>query len=210
MKTILIINSSGRTTRSITRHLAARLARGWMTRHPGGQILNRDLGLNPPAPVNEAWIAAAFADEPSRTPAMREALAVSDTLIDELIASDAVVIGTPIYNFGMPAPLKAYFDQVVRVGRTFAFEPGTPEPYRPLLAPKPVVVLTAAGDGSMHPGGKLAHLNFLEPHLTTVLGFIGLPEVNFVRVGYDEFQDDRFKRSLATAEAAVDEVLEKL
>ena len=137
---------------------------------------------------------------------MGAALQVSDSLIDELVAADCVVLGTPIYNFGMPAQLKAYFDQVVRVGRTFAFAPGDAEPYRPLLASKPVIVVTAAGDGSMHPGGALYHLNYLEPHLLTVLGFIGLTDTTFVRVGYDEFQDDRLKRSLSAAERTIDEL----
>jgi FMN-dependent NADH-azoreductase len=137
---------------------------------------------------------------------MGAALQVSDSLIDELVAADGVVLGAPIYNFGMPAQLKAYFDQIVRIGRTFAFAPGEAEPYRPLLASKPVIVVTAAGDGSMQPGGALYHLNYLEPHLLTVLGFIGLTDATFVRVGYDEFQDDRLKRSLSAAERMIDEL----
>jgi FMN-dependent NADH-azoreductase len=106
----------------------------------------------------------------------------------------------------MPAQLKAYVDQIVRVGRTFAFVPGNAEPYRPLLTSKPIIVVTAAGDGALQPGGALYHLNHLEPHLLTVLGFIGLTDTTFVRVGYDEFQDDRLKHSLSAAERAIDEL----
>lgn len=205
-----MIDSSGRVTRSITRRLTARLATRWRELRPGGEILHRDLGLNPPPPVDEDWIAAAFGSASDRTATAREALALSDTLIAELVRADAIVLGVPMYNFGVPAQLKAYIDQVVRVGETFAFDADAPEPYRPMLPAKPVVVITSAGDGAIHPGGALAHQNFLEPHLQTVLGFIGLTDLTFVRVGYDEYQDQRLKHSLAAAETAVDELAGRL
>jgi FMN-dependent NADH-azoreductase len=202
--TLLIINSSGRETRSITRQLTKRYAAAWRAHHPDGEIIDRDVGLHPPPPVDERWIAAAFADPAVRTQAMHEALRTSNALIDELVQADQLLIGTPIYNFGLPAQLKAYFDQVVRVGRTFAFDPKAPQPYRPLLSPKPVVVVTATGDGALLPGGALAHLNHLDPHLRTIFEFIGLTDLTFVRVGDEEFQDDRLKRSLRNAEDALD------
>lgn len=208
MPNLLVINASGRVTRSITRHLTHRLTEAWHARVPGGAIVHRDVGTDPPPAVDEPWIAAAFAD-PSQRPDVRP-LAISDALIDELDAADVVVLGTPIYNFGMPAQLKAYFDQIIRVGRTFAFDPGEAEPYRPLLRGKPVVIITSAGDGSMNPGGALHHLNFLDPHLEVLLGFIGLTDLRFIRVGYDEFQDARLKASLAAAERAVDELAAQL
>jgi FMN-dependent NADH-azoreductase len=210
MNTLLVVNASGRVTRSITRHLTARFAAAWAAGRPGGAVVRRDVGLGPPPPVDEPWIAAAFADPPSHNGAAREALRSSEALIAELEAADAVVIGTPLYNFGMPAQLKAYFDQIVRVGRTFDFDPKAASPYRPLLRSKPVVVITAAGDGALQPGGPLYRLNFLDPHLETILGFIGLTDVSFVRVGYDEFQDDRLKASIAAAEAAVDGLVGRL
>ncbi|MES2569055.1 MAG: NAD(P)H-dependent oxidoreductase, partial [Verrucomicrobiota bacterium] len=93
----------------------------------------------------------------------------------------------------------------------FAFDPTHPtDPYRPLLSSKPVLIVVSAGDGALHPGGAMAHLNFLEPHLRTVFEFIGLSNLSFVRVGYDEHQDNRFRRSLSEAESAVDHFLEQL
>jgi FMN-dependent NADH-azoreductase len=209
MKNLLVINSSGRVTRSITRHLTQRFTKNWLAVNPGGTVTNRDIGQHTPPIINETWIAAAFADLNTRTDAMCEALALSDNLINEIISAEVIVIGSPVYNFGMPASLKAYFDQIVRVGLSFSFEAGATEPYRPLLATKPVYILTAAGDGAMLPGGAAAHLNFLEPHLKTVLSFIGLTEVHFIRVGYDEYQDDRLKYSIAAAEIVIDQLLNK-
>jgi FMN-dependent NADH-azoreductase len=208
MKSLLVINSSGRTTRSITRHLTGRFSRAWQARHPDGIVVTRDVTATPPPFVTEAWIAAAYADPvPAEPPAV---LAESNTFIDEIIGADLLVIGAPIYNFGIPAQLKAWVDQIVRVGRTFAIDPASPNPYRPLLQNKPVIIVTSAGDGAMHPGGEMFHLNHLEPHLTTVLGFIGLTDIHFVRAGYDEFQDDRAQRSLAAAEAEIDRLMVEL
>src|SRR6476661_1585648 len=141
MKTLLILNVSGRVTRSITRHLTNRFAESWRARNPDGRVLQPDLGLNPPLPVNEGWIVAAAAAPAEHTDAMRESLRLSDALIAEIEAADAIILGTPIYNFGMPAQLKAYFDQIIRPGRTFAVDPGAANPYRSLLSPKPVVVV---------------------------------------------------------------------
>ena len=210
MKTLLVINSSARTNRSLTRHLTHRFTTGWSLRHPEGRIIHRDLGANPPPAVSESWIAAAFAKPGEQTLAQSEALAPSDELLDEINLADEIVIGVPMYNFGVPAQLKAYIDQIVRIGKTFAFEPADVEnPYRPLLPSKPVIVVISVGDGSLHPGGELAHLNFLEPHLVTVLNFIGLSDISLVRVGYDEFKDDRFKKSLAEAELSIDRLVDR-
>jgi FMN-dependent NADH-azoreductase len=96
MKSLLVINTSGRTTRSITRHLTHRFSAGWTLRHPTGQIVNRNLGANPSPAVNEAWIAAAFAKPEQLTSPMTEALALSDTMIKEIVRTDAIVLGVPM------------------------------------------------------------------------------------------------------------------
>jgi FMN-dependent NADH-azoreductase len=201
MKTLLVLNSSGRVTRSITRRLTARFAEAWRAKNQPGRVIERDLTANPPPMVNEAWIAAAFQTPPA-TPAP-DVLQLSNTLISEIENAETIVIGAPIYNFGMPAQLKAYFDQIVRSGLTYAFDEAAESPYRPLLRNKPVFIIVSAGDGEIFPGGTLAHMNHLEPHLSTVLGFIGLTDLHFIRVGHEEFKDARFRRSLEAAEAAV-------
>ncbi|HEX5793108.1 MAG TPA: NAD(P)H-dependent oxidoreductase, partial [Rheinheimera sp.] len=131
------------------------------------------------------------------------ALAESETLLAEIEAADAVVLGAPMYNFGLPSQLKAYFDQIIRVNRSFRFDPTAEVPYQPLLSDKPVTIIVSVGDGDLLPGGPQFKLNFLEPHLLTMLGFIGLHNVEFVRVGYEEFQDQRLTDAIASAEAIV-------
>ena len=206
MKTLLLIHSSSRSHHSVTRKLTTRFARQWSAANSGGKIIERDIGLRPPPSVDEAWITAAFDPNGFGAPA----LAASDELIAELVTADVIVMGVPMYNFGMPAQMKAYFDQIVRVGVTFNFDPAAENPYTSLLDSKPVIAILSTGDGALHMGGPLAHLNFLEPHLATILGFVGLVDFTPVRVGYDEYQDDRTKRSLAEAEKSVDLALHAL
>ncbi|HEX2101660.1 MAG TPA: NAD(P)H-dependent oxidoreductase [Candidatus Synoicihabitans sp.] len=204
MNSLLIVHSSGRVTRSITRRLADRFAATWSAANPHGTIVHRDVGLHPPSTVSESWIAAAFADPASRTSAMHDALRESERLLDEVEHADGIVIGAPLYNFGMPAQLKAWFDQIIRVGRTFAFTGDAADPYRPLLTPKPVVVLVSAGDAAMLPGGSSYPQATLEPHLTTLLHFNGLNDVTFIRVGDEEKPGDSLQQSIAAAEQEVD------
>lgn len=203
MKTLLVINSSGRVSRSITRRLTARFAEHWLAAHPQGKIMERDVTQQLPTPVNEPWIASAFAPAEDRTALMQQQLAESEALLAEIEAADALVLGVPMYNFGVPAQLKAYFDQIIRADRSFRFDPEAEPQYQPLLGDKATFVIVSVGDGDLLPGGPMAEYNFLEPHLTTMLDFIGLQSVEFVRVGYDEYQDERFENALTAAEQKV-------
>ena len=204
MKTVLRINSSARTERSHTRYLTDLFIKEWQSLRPKDPIISREIGTEPPPPVSEAWIEAAFTPPENRTPAMRESLRLSDTLVDELTQANLVVLGAPMYNFGMPAQLKAYVDQIVRVGRTFAFDASNEQqPYRGLLTGVHMLVITATGDAGYKPGGPHEHLNHLDPHIRTIFGFIGITNIDFIAVSYDEFPDDRIKSSLTAAQAAV-------
>ena len=122
MKTILEIQSSARKTRSITRELSAAFLHEWLQKQPDTKIITRDLADAPPPFVTEDWIATVFGvKEEDLTPAQNELLAPSDELIAEVVQADVIVIATPMYNYGMPAALKAWFDQVIRIGKTFTF-----------------------------------------------------------------------------------------
>src|SRR5690606_14185591 len=150
-------------------------------------------GRLPPPRVDQGWIAAAFTAFEQRSVEMRAALVLSDALVDELMASDTLVLGGPMYNFGVPAALKAWSDQVVRVGRTFSHVPADPQPYQPLTAGKQAFVIVTTGDAGYQPGGPVAALNQVEPYLRTVLGFIGITAVEFIYAGYDEFGGERLR-----------------
>lgn len=175
-------------------------------------VTHRDVGNDPPRPVGGDWIDAAFCPPARRDAAQRAALAESDRLTEELLAADLVVVGVPMYNFGVPAPLKAWIDNVVRVGVTFGFDRTRPgEPYWPMLPPgKRLVILTARGDYGYDEGGRLASMNLVEASLRVPLAYIGIRESDTVAIEYDEFGDARLSASVAAAEATVDALVDHL
>lgn len=207
MKTLLVIDSSARANRSTTRALTQRFSAAWKARFGDAAVIHRDLGASPPPAIDEAWIASAFGEPNGETPA---ALAASETFIAELFQADVIVIGAPMYNFGMPSALKAYFDQIVRVGRTFAFTEDPENPYQALIPAKPVVLVTSKGSGEYEAGGMLESLNFLEPHLATILGFIGLGDIAYAKVAREEYKDEAWQQMVHEAEAAIDRLAAEL
>jgi FMN-dependent NADH-azoreductase len=197
---------------SHSRRLSRRFIDRWSMDRPLDTIVYRNVGLAPPAPVSEDWIAAAFCPPAQRSNAQKASLAESDKMAAELVAADLVVIGTPMYNFGLPAQLKAWIDNVVRVGVTFGFDRSRPgEPYWPMLRPgKRLVILTARGDYGYDNGGRLAKMNLVEVGLKVPLAYLGVTDCDAIAVEYDEFADDRLASSIAIAEGKVDQLVERL
>jgi FMN-dependent NADH-azoreductase len=208
--TLLRIDASPRDeSRSRSRQLTARFEEVWRTHNPIGRVVRRDLRLEPPPHVDQAWIEAAFSAEDLRSPAMQRAIATSDALVDEFLTADEYLLGVPIHNFGLPSPLKAWVDNVVRVGRTFSFIPDDPtgQFYRPLVPlGRRATVIVTSGDAGYEPGGPIWHMNHVEPHLRTIFSFVGITDLRFVYSGNDEFGGDRLERSLEAAARRVVEV----
>lgn len=204
MTTLLHIDASPRGARSLSRRLSRSFVDAWLALQPRDRVIRRDLGVAPPPFVDQAWVAAAFTPPQDRSPVMREALAWSDAALDELAAADLIVLGTPMHNYGMPAALKAWFDQVIRVGRSFSFDLARGDfPIEPMLAGKRLVVLSARGEFGFAPGGVRADMNHLDPHLATVARYIGVApgDLHAIAVEYQEFGDARHARSLSDAQA---------
>ena len=198
---------------SHSRHLTYQFVSQWQSSRPQDTVTYRDIGQNPPSIISHDWIASAFAPEERRENWMKNALTESDQLIDELIAADIVVIGTPLYNFGMPAALKAWVDQVVRPGRTVEFDDTNPiDPYIPKLTDRKrhAVVLTARGGVNMAPGEAMAHMNHLEPHLATALAFIGITRVHYIAIEGQEVGGEVLAKSVAAAIQKVETLVEEL
>jgi len=171
---LLRIDSSARTA-SVTRQLTARAAEEWKENNPDGDVTHRDLSAIEIPPITDDWSATLL--EPSKlSPGQRSYLSTSDQLIDELRAADTIVIGAPMYNFSISSPLKAWIDQIVRIGKTFGSGPSGP---RGLLEMKKVIVITARG-GAYEKGTAREAFDFQEPYLRHILGFIGLTDVAFI------------------------------
>lgn len=169
MKTILHLDSSGRDEGSLSRKHSAQLTEKLAAAN-GAQIVRRDLGKGLPF-VNGMMIGGYFTPEDQRTVEQREALKVSDALVTELSAADEVVIGLPIYNFGVPASFKAWADLIARLGVTFAFGDSGPIG---LLADRPVHVVVAYGGTEIGSERDLA-----TPWLRLFFTFIGIKNLTF-------------------------------
>jgi FMN-dependent NADH-azoreductase len=218
MTTLLHIDASARAGRSDrqphgshTRRLGARFVERWQAARPHDRVVYRDVGRDPPPPVTGAWIHAAFTPPTRREPWMRQILAASDALVDELIGADLIVAAVPMYNFGVPAAFKAWIDQVVRVGRTFGFDRSREgAPYWPLLADRPrrLVILSSRGDHGY--ADRLRAMNHVEDAIRTAFGYIGITDAHSVAAEYDEFGGEALARSLAAAEAETDRLADRL
>ena len=142
--------------------------------------------------VTEDWVNANFTDEADRTDAQKTELAYSDALVEELFAADTLVIGTPIYNFGVPAALKAWIDMIARARKTFHYTANGPEG---LLTGKKAYVLIASGGTEMG-----SAIDFASGYLRHVLGFVGITDVTFIAA------DQQMVKGEAALDAAMDQV----
>src|SRR4051812_38431415 len=176
MAVLLHIDSSARTEQSVTRKLSAEFVARWRETHPGTQLIYRDLGRSAIPIVTADWITAVYTPAEQRTRHQNDVLAVSDKLLDELFAADVVVLGVPMYNFNIPANLKAYIDQIVRAGRTFTFQSGTLEG---LAKGKKLFVIQSRGS-DFTTGTPMESLNHQTPYLKTIFNFIGITDITFI------------------------------
>lgn len=211
MATVLKIDASARMTRSLSRGLTTAFTEQWLKSRPNDTLITRDVGLNPSPAISEAWIAAAFSAPEKRTLDQHEVLKVSDQLLEELEPANLIVIGTPMYNYGMPAALKAWIDQVIRIGRTFSFDLARGEqPIKPILTGKTLVILSSSGEGGFELGGVHAAMNYLDPHIVTASRLLGVSEHHVIRIEYQEFGDDRHQQSIQSAHAAIPGLVQQL
>lgn len=170
----LIVNSSGRTEMSVSRKLVDELVAELAAKHPDLHTTHRDVATDLPF-VNDPMIAGFYIPVEQRTPEQAQAVAFSDQLTQELIAADVLVIGAPIYNFTVPASLKAWVDLVCRAGLTFK---ASPAGYEGLLHGKKAYVVVTSGGV---PVGSPYDLT--SSYLRQVLGFIGITDVTIIGAG---------------------------
>src|ERR1700730_8762113 len=173
MSTLLKLDSSPMGQGSISRKLTAKFAESWLKTHPGGKVIELDLtALNLPV-LDASWVGAAYTPEGSRTAAQSQALAASDSLINDLEQADEYVFGVPMHNFSIPSTLKLWIDQVVRAGKTFSYGANGP---KGLLTGKKATLLLASG-GEYAKDSAMASFDFVTPYLEKVLAFIGITDV---------------------------------
>ena len=195
---ILQINSSARSTGSESTRVADGIVARLQAANPGASLVRRDLAKTPHPAIDEATLGALFTPADQRTPEQAARVALDDALIAEAQAADAIVIGAPMYNFGITVQLKTWFDALARAGVTFRYTAEGPEG---LLKNKKVYV--ALSRGGIHKNGAS---DSQVPFLKTFLGFVGLTDVTFVYSEGHGMGPEAVAKAIAEANEQIKEV----
>ncbi len=214
MTTLLHIDASVRSAKnanpnhdSISKNIAKQFVNHLQQNNAIAEYIYRDVGMNPPSFINQSWIGAVFKPANKLTLEQKEVLAESDELINELVNAHTIVISTPMYNYGMPAQLKAWFDQIVRINKTFDFDLQRGDfPLQPLLSGKRLLVITSTGEFGFEAGGIRESMSHLVPHIKTLSKYLGVQHIDEIACEYQEFNDSRHQRSLTNAYAKAEQL----
>lgn len=199
MNNILLITSSPRGPASHSTEIARALADRLVDANPGAVITHRDLDREPLPHLDGMLLSAlGAANRNGLSPQLLASALRADAAIAQLQAADAIVIATPMINFGMPSTLKAWFDHVLRAGATFAYTEAGP---KGLVTGKKAYVVTASG--GVYSDGPMLSLDFMAPHLMQLLNFIGITDVEHVAVEGVAFGPDAVAKAVATAQARI-------
>jgi len=190
---LLHVDSSILGENSVSRVLSADLVAAETRLHPGIEIIRRDLATDPLQHLSGAHLAAAHGAPPA--PGLD--LAASATALEEFLAADIVVIGVPMYNFGIPSQLKAWIDRLAVAGKTFQYTEKGPEG---LAGEKKVLV--GSSRGGSYEGTPIAFLDHQESYLRAIFGFMGITDITFVRAE-GTAQTAVREKSIATARAEI-------
>lgn len=202
MTKLLVINSAATGAASVSNQLTGALVQRVRAIRPNIQVTVRDVGAEPLPHLVTETVGALRRSEPE-TDAERATRALSDRLIAELKETDILVIGAPMYNFGVSSTLKAWFDHVLRAGATFRYTATGPEG---LVTGKRAIVIETRG--GFYSEGPTARLDAQEPHLRAMLGMMGVTDITFVRAERLGIDPAVRAEAIAAATAALGELAE--
>ena len=199
MTSILYLNSSVRSTGSVSRQLSGEFIEKLKVAHPGANVVTRDLAANPLPHLTEAMVGAYFTPAEQRSDEQKELIKTSDEVVAELLAADVVVVGAPMYNFSVSSTLKSWIDHVARAGVTFKYtETG------PVGLVEGKTVYAACARGGLYRGTPN---DSQTPYLKAVLGFLGMKDVHFVYAEGLNMGPDAAAQGFAQAEADLEAAL---
>src|SRR3954452_15381895 len=190
---ILFVTSSSRGSASYSNRVATNVLTELRTRNPGARVTVRDLGREPLPHIDDDFVTATRGATMPQTDEQRALLARSEALVDELLAADVIVIAAPMINFTIPSNLKAWIDYVARAGRTFRYSEKGPEG---LVTGKQVIIVAARG-GVYSDAGKA--LDFQLPYLKSVLGFLGMADIEVLEVEGTAYGAEAAEKAVAAA-----------
>lgn len=202
MNRILLITSSPRGVDGLSTRFAGDLARQLAAQHPGSTLAVRDLSVHPVPHIGDAYVAGRVVAPELRTPEQVKAVTLAEALIAELTGADILVIGSAMINFGPPTPLKAWFDYVTWPGVTFRYSGGTVEG---LVKGKKVYLVTASG--GVFSQGPFAPMDFQSGYLKHLLGFLGMTDIEQLRIEGTAHGPEAAKAAIASAGEALQSLL---
>lgn len=206
MTMLLRIDASSRRHDSHSRSMADYFVERWFAAHPDDEIIVRDLVTQPIPHINADTINGFYTPEIEHDERLKRATALSDELIAELKAADVILINTPMYNFSVPSALKAWIDQVVRIGDTFSYT--TEAGFSGLVSDKQAYVITAMG--AVFSNASMRPMDFMTPYIQTLLGFIGITNVEIIALEGTSTDAVAFESSQQVAREQITSVLEVL
>lgn len=199
-QTLLHIDASARSGDSDSRQLSAALLSRWRARHPDSRVLARDIVSQPLPHLDQTLFAAMMTAPEQHSPQQAEAAARVNALTDEFLAADVIVLGVPMYNFGIPSTLKAWIDHIVTPNRTFRY---TAEGPVGMAGGRAVYVVSTRG--GVHGEGPQDHQ---VAHLRTVFGFLGIDDVRVIQAEGLDLSAEHREQALAAAMADIERQFE--
>lgn len=203
---VLSIETSPLGDYSVSRKLTAKILSELKAKHPDTQVVTRDLAASPLPHLDGMTVGAFFTPPDQRSEAQNTALNLSDTCVDELIAAEVIVIGAPMWNFGISSSLMAWIDHIIRTGRTFQYGASGPES----LLPPGKKVIIASSRGGVYTSGPMQAMDHQETYLRTALGFIGLHDVAIVRAEGVAKGEEAVKSAMTIADAQLTDIIQNI
>ncbi len=195
---LLHVDSSILGSNSVSRTLSAEIVAAELARSPGSVVTYRDLAADPLMHLSGAHLAAAQPGQGEQPPALQHDLAQGQAALDEFLSADAVVIGAPMYNFGVPSQLKAWIDRLAVAGKTFKY---TETGVVGLAGGKRVIIASSRG-GFYGAETPMASFDHQETYLRGVFGFLGITDITFIRAEGVAVGGQR-EKSIASARASI-------
>lgn len=202
MNNILYLNSSVRSTGSVSRQLSGEFIEKLKAAHPGAKVVTRDLAANPLPHLSESMVGAYFTPPEQRSDEQKQLIKQSDEVVAELLAADIVVVGAPMYNFSVSSTLKSWIDHVARAGVTFKYTETGPVG---LVQGKKFVIFTSRS--GVYSSGPAKAMDFQETYLRGVLGFLGITDVSFISAEGLAMGDEAVNSALANGRNAMDALI---
>lgn len=196
MKNILLILSSPRGELSYSSRVARRLVQKLQGEHPEAVVKTVDLSSVPPPLLDGTQVHAYYTPDDARTAEQRAAIAQSDAYVADVFSADTIVIASGMINFGVPASLKAWIDQIARAGVTFRYDESGAEGL--IKGKKGYLVLASGG---VYSSGPMESLDHLTPYLTSTLGFLGITDLETIRVEGTAYGPEAAELAVQAAEA---------